>query len=52
MRSPDTQLDFDIKVAKEQSMDNPMYYIQYANARISSVLNDCEKKGITKAIIK
>ncbi len=49
MRSPDTQLDFDIKVAKEQSMDNPMYYIQYANARISSVLNDCEKKGISKA---
>ncbi|WOO87311.1 arginine--tRNA ligase [Mollicutes bacterium LVI A0039] len=47
MRSPDTQLDFDIKVASEQSMDNPMYYIQYANARISSVLNDCVKKEIT-----
>lgn len=46
MRSPDTQLDFDIKTAKEQSMDNPMYYVQYANARISSVVNDCKKKGI------
>lgn len=43
MRSPDTQLDFDIKVANEKSMDNPLYYIQYANARISSVLEDCEK---------
>lgn len=47
MRSPDTQLDFDIKTASEQSMDNPMYYIQYANARISSVLNDCVKRDIT-----
>lgn len=46
MRSPDTQLDFDIKVASEQSMDNPMYYIQYANARISSVLNDCQKREV------
>lgn len=48
MRSPDTQLDFDIKTAKEQSMDNPMYYIQYANARISSVVNDCKKKGVNE----
>lgn len=47
MRSPDTQLDFDIKVASEQSMDNPMYYIQYASARISSVLKECEKREIT-----
>lgn len=46
MRSPDTQLDFDIKVANEKSMDNPLYYIQYANARISSVLEDCEKLKI------
>lgn len=46
MRSPDTQLDFDVKVASEQSMDNPMYYIQYANARISSVLKDCNKREI------
>ncbi len=46
MRSPDTQLDFDIKVAKEQNMDNPMYYIQYANARIASVLRDCQAKGV------
>lgn len=50
MRSPDTQLDFDIKVASEKSMDNPMYYIQYANARIASVLNDCQTKGFTPAM--
>lgn len=50
MRSPDTQLDFDIKVASEQSMDNPMYYIQYASARISSVLKECEKREITAGL--
>lgn len=48
MRSLDTQLDFDIQVAAEQSMDNPIYYIQYANARISSVLKEFDKREITK----
>ncbi len=47
MRSPDTQLDFDIKIASETTMENPMYYIQYANARISSVLADMEIQKIT-----
>jgi arginyl-tRNA synthetase len=37
-RHPDTQLVFDIDLAKEQSNDNPVYYIQYAHARIHSVL--------------
>jgi arginyl-tRNA synthetase len=37
-RHPDTQLVFDIDLAKEQSNDNPVYYIQYAHARIFSVL--------------
>jgi arginyl-tRNA synthetase len=39
-RHPDTQLVFDIDLAKEQSLDNPVYYIQYAHARISKVLSD------------
>ncbi len=37
-RHPDSQLVFDIDLAKEQSNDNPVYYIQYAHARIHSVL--------------
>jgi arginyl-tRNA synthetase len=39
-RTPDTQLVFDIDLAKEQSLDNPVYYIQMAHARISKVLAD------------
>lgn len=38
-RSPDSQLIFDIDVARAQTNDNPVYYIQYAHARICSVLN-------------
>lgn len=38
MRNPDSQLDFDLDLAKEQSSDNPVYYVQYAHARINSIL--------------
>lgn len=38
MRNPDSQLDFDLDLAKEQSSDNPVYYVQYAHARIHSIL--------------
>lgn len=38
LRKPDQHLDFDLDLAKKQSSDNPVYYIQYAHARISSVL--------------
>ena len=37
MRDPATHLEFDIEEAKKQSMDNPVYYVQYAHARISSI---------------
>ncbi len=46
MRSPDTQLDFDIALAKKESSENPVYYIQYANARIASILNTAAEKNI------
>ncbi len=46
MRSPDTQLDFDITLAKKESSENPVYYIQYANARIASILKTANEKGI------
>jgi len=38
MRKLDSHLDFDLEVAKKNSMDNPVYYIQYAHARIASIL--------------
>lgn len=46
MRSPDTQLDFDIALAKKESSENPVYYIQYANARIASILKTAAEKNI------
>ncbi|MDD4873804.1 MAG: arginine--tRNA ligase [Dehalococcoidales bacterium] len=45
-RSADSQMDFDLELAKKESQDNPVYYIQYANARISSILRLAEEKGI------
>ena len=41
-RKADQHLEFDLELAKEQSKDNPLYYIQYAHARICSVFNKVE----------
>ncbi len=41
-RKPDSQLIFDIDLARSKSNENPVYYIQYAHARICSVLNQCQ----------
>ena len=45
-RAPDTQMDFDIHLAKQQSNENPVYYIQYAYARCSSVLGKAAAMSI------
>ncbi|MGD0353606.1 MAG: arginine--tRNA ligase [Dehalococcoidia bacterium] len=45
-RSADAQMDFDLELAKKQSADNPVYYVQYAHARISSILCLAEERGI------
>lgn len=45
-RRPDSHLEFDIEVAKEQSAENPVYYIQYANARINSIFSHAKEKGL------
>ena len=42
-KSLDTQMDFDLGLAVKNSNDNPVYYIEYANARISSILNNCQQ---------
>jgi len=45
MRRSDSHLDFDLEVAKRQSVENPVYYVQYAHARICSILKMAEEKG-------
>lgn len=48
-RAPDSQMEFDIELAKEQSDKNPVYYIQYAHARIASILRLAGDRGIDYA---
>jgi len=45
-RSADSQMDFDIELAKRQSADNPVYYVQYAHARIASILQFAKEREI------
>lgn len=45
MRKSDQHLDFDLDLAKSRSNDNPVYYIQYAHARVASVLRQLEESG-------
>jgi arginyl-tRNA synthetase len=45
MRSHDQGLDFDLELAKSRSNENPVYYIQYAHARVSSVMKQLGSKG-------
>lgn len=49
MRSVGTHLEFDIALAKEQSEKNPVYYLQYAHARIASILRFAEQEGFNNA---
>ena len=46
MRSNDQHLDFDLELAKSRSNDNPVYYIQYAHARVASVLRQLADRGL------
>jgi arginyl-tRNA synthetase len=46
MRSQDQPLDFDLELAKSRSNENPVFYIQYAHARVSSVLKQLAAKGL------
>ena len=47
MRSLDSQLDFDLDLAKSHSNENPVYYVQYAHARISSIFRQMTEAGIS-----
>ena len=46
MRSNDQHLDFDLELAKARSNDNPVYYIQYAHARVASVMRQLQERGL------
>lgn len=50
MRSLDSQLDFDLDLAKARSNENPVYYIQYAHARICSIFRQAEENKLPQAI--
>jgi arginyl-tRNA synthetase len=45
-RAAESQMDFDLELAKEHSNENPVYYIQYAHARISSILRVAQERGL------
>jgi arginyl-tRNA synthetase len=45
-RSADSQMDFDMELAKRQSAENPVYYVQYAHARIASILRLAKQREI------
>jgi len=47
MRSPDTHLNFDLELAEEESEKNPVFYLQYAHARICSILDTAEEVGFS-----
>ncbi len=46
-RKADSKLDFDLDLAKERSNDNPVFYVQYAHARICSIIRNAEQTGIS-----
>ena len=48
-RGATTEIDFDIELAKKQSSENPVYYVQYAHARIASILRKAEEAGLRPA---
>jgi len=47
MRRTDSPLDFDLELAKQQTNENPVYYVQYAHARIASILRLASERGFT-----
>ncbi len=46
-RKSDSHLDFDLELVKQRSMDNPVYYVQYAHARVAAVLRKAAERGLS-----
>lgn len=49
LRTPDSHLNFDLELAKKQSSENPVYYVQYVHARICSIFRKADETGMFKA---
>jgi arginyl-tRNA synthetase len=49
-RGPDTRIDLDLELARSQSQDNPVYYVQYAHARIASILRKAGEERVEQAL--
>jgi len=47
MRTANSSLDFDLDLARKQADENPVFYVQYAHARICSILREAEERGVT-----
>src|SRR3954464_9478101 len=47
-RAPSSGIDFDIELAKKQSSENPVYYVQYAHARIASIVRKAADAGMSR----
>ena len=48
-RTPESQMDFDLELAKKESADNPVYYVQYAHARIAGIMALARERGLDYA---
>ncbi|MBI5097494.1 MAG: arginine--tRNA ligase, partial [Nitrospirae bacterium] len=51
-RKPDSHLDFDLELVKRESAENPVYYVEYAHARIASIFRQAEERGIPAPAIE
>jgi len=51
-RRPDSHLDFDLELVKRESAENPVYYVEYAHARIASIFRQAEERGIPPPLIE
>jgi arginyl-tRNA synthetase len=49
LRTPDSHLNFDLELAKKQSSENPVFYVQYVHARIASIFRKADETGLLKA---
>ena len=50
LREPNSHFDFDLELAAKQSSENPVYYVQYAHARICSILNKAKEQGFEMTV--
>jgi arginyl-tRNA synthetase len=51
MRKSDSHLDFDLELAKRQSSDNPVFYVQYAHARVASIFEQARRSGLLEEAV-